>query len=122
MRSVPDERDVYVTPRLTIPLARRLLGSDQGGDEGVVSFLGRRCRAFGRWRVDCEVRTFVDGFGGPNRETCTYVASLTRRRDATLARREYRCGDTQRPIFRRHPRFSGGTGVLAPGWPGFPDS
>jgi len=84
---------------LTVALARRLLGPEQGETEESRYRLGRRCQRFGSRRVDCEVR--ADG-------QCAGVVSLALGRSGVVMRRHYGCA---RPRFRRSPAFDPWDGI-----------
>jgi hypothetical protein len=101
-----EQVEVHGARALSVALARRLLGSDQGGDETETFYLGRRCHRFGAHRVDCEVRDFVDGFDEvPDTDTCDAVASLVLRASGVVLRRQYSCSNRERAVFRQRPAW-----------------
>lgn len=121
-RVAQDAVAVLGAPNITVTLARRLLGSFQGGEETVLISLGKRCRRYGRRRVDCEIRS-SDGGYVPPRVSCDSMASLEFRPSGIVLRRDYACGDRHRGLFRRHPRWITADGVraLGPGDGGRPN-
>jgi hypothetical protein len=101
-----DEVAIHGARALTVRLARRLLGRNQGhaSDEDIYYRLGRDCRRFGRRRVDCVI-TQTDDVG---KRSNVGVASVTLERTGILLRRHYPWG---RRGFQRHPRFIADDGV-----------
>lgn len=106
-----DSVDVWGGGRITARQARRLLDSDlEQPGEGTVIYLSHRCRAFGRQRVDCEVRyfeDFVDNKAG-HIDTCLRISSVVLAPSGILHERGYRCGDRRRAIFRLRPKWAPG--------------
>jgi hypothetical protein len=93
--SADDGVPIHGARRLTVPLARALLGRRQGNVDDVAIYrLGQDCKPFGTRRVDCEIQWD---------RRCAGIASLTLHRTGIVLRRHYSCG---RPRFRRHPRFN----------------
>jgi hypothetical protein len=93
---------VHGARALTVPLARRLLGSSQGFTDLGAVVLGSECRRFGRLRVDCIVRS------GTSPSGCTGIASVRLAASGVVLRRNYECG---RRRFKARPRFIASHGV-----------
>ena len=101
-----DTATIYTGRRLTIPFVRRLPGVVADLGDEVSPFLGRRCRAFGPRRVDCDVRAVFD----EEPAKCRFIASVTLEASGEVVRRSYPC-TRHRAVFRRQPRFNTSPGV-----------
>ena len=105
---------LYRVDRLSIPTARRLMnksGSVRGGEGDLGWWLGKRCRAFGRRRVDCEVR---QNYAADDFDTCDSIASLRIGASGLPVVRHHSCGRKSRALFKRRPRWHHDQEVLPP--------
>jgi hypothetical protein len=112
-----DVLPVHGARALTVRLVRTLLGRYQGRfEDSPGSYrLGRDCRRYSRWRVDCQID--ATSGSGTTRYGPVGVASVTLGRTGIVLRRNYRWG---RRGFRKHPRFDMFYGVrrLSPDYRG----
>jgi hypothetical protein len=99
-RTGGDELPVHGAQALGIPLARRILGRDQGQEPDMDVFyrLGRDCRQFGPRRVDCAIAST-----GDERQSHVGVVSVNLARTGIVLRRHYAWGPQG---FRARPRFT----------------
>jgi hypothetical protein len=95
-----DELPFHGAQALTIPLARRILGRDQGQEPDLDIFyrLGRDCRQFGPRRVDCAISST-----GDERESHVGVVSVSLARTGIVLRRHY---EWEPQGFQARPRFT----------------